>query len=142
MQTMRDYALWLSGLSLAGLSRPLARNHAAEERATAAARSWLLVLDAGGSSRSFDEAAPVVKRALTQEQWERAVQAVRAPLGRCLSRTLCSRKLVDSMRRGPKGPFAVIRFETRFERKQDVVETIIPALGGDGRWRVAGYFIA
>jgi len=142
MHAMRDYALWLSGLSLAGLSRPLARNHAAEERATAAARSWLVVLDAGRSSWSFDAAAPVVRKALTREQWERAVQAVRAPLGRCLWRTLRSRQLVDSLAQGPKGPFAVIRFETHFERKPDAVETIIPALGGDGRWRVAGYFIA
>jgi hypothetical protein len=67
---------------------------------------------------------------------------VRAPLGRCLARTLRSRKLVDSLAQGPKGPFAVIHFETDFERRQDAVETIVSALGGDGRWRVAGYFIA
>jgi uncharacterized protein DUF4019 len=138
----RDYFLWLSGLSLAGLSRPVARKHAAEERATAAARSWLEVLDAGRSARSFDQAAPLVKDALTSTQWERAVQAVRVPLGRCLARTLRSRKLVESLVQGPRGPFALIEFETDFEGRQDAVETIVSALGGDGRWRVAGYFIA
>lgn len=35
----------------------------------------------------------------------------------------------------------MIRFETAFEGRPDAVETLVPALGGDGRWRVAGYFI-
>ena len=141
-QAVRDYVLWVSGLGLAGLSRPLAHRPAAAERATAAARSWLDLVDAGRFLRSFDEAAPLVKDTLTPEQWDRAVQAVRAPLGRCLSRTLRSRTLVTSVAQGPKGPFAVIRFETDFEGRPGIVETIVPALGGDGRWRVAGYFVA
>ena len=141
-QAVRDYVLWLSGLGLAGLSRPLAHRPVAEERATAAARSWLDLLDAGRFLTSFDETAPLVKDALTREEWDQAIQAVRAPLGRCLSRTLRSRTLVKSMAQGPEGRFAVIRFETDFAGGPGTVETIVPTLGGDGRWRVAAYFVA
>ena len=142
MQATRDYVVWLSGLALEGLSRPLAPDRAAEDRATAAACSWLDVLDAGRSGASFEAAAPVVRRSLTREQWERAVRAVREPLGRCLSRKLRSRRLVDPLLPGPRGPFAVIEFDSAFEGRQGVVETITPGLDGDGRWRVAGYFVA
>jgi hypothetical protein len=66
---------------------------------------------------------------------------VRTPLGRCLSRTLRSHKLVDSLPGAPKGPYVVLQFESDFERREHAVETVTPVLGPDGRWRVAGYFI-
>ena len=67
--------------------------------------------------------------------------AVRAPLGRCLSRTLLNRRLVESLPGAPKGPYVVIRFDSVFERQREAVETITPVRGADGVWRVAGYFI-
>jgi len=136
-----DYALWMSALSLAGLARPLADDAKATEQATRAARAWLGVLDRGDHAASWERAAPLFRAALEPGRWDRAVRAVRAPLGRCRSRTLRSRQLVDSLSGGPRGPYAVIQFETAFETRADAVETVTPALGCDGRWRVAGYFI-
>jgi len=141
MQTRRELATWLSALSLVGLARPLAADGGAEERAVAAARSWLDLVDGGGCVTSWDEAASVFKRAVTRTQWDQAVRSVRTPLGRCVSRTLRSRKIVDSLPGAPKGPYVVLQFDTFFERKPDAVETVTPALERDGRWRVAGYFI-
>jgi len=141
MQTRRDFVTWLSALSLVGLARPLAADDRAEEAATTAARWWLDHVDGGRYATSWDEAAPVFKDVVTREQWDQAVQSVRTPLGRCLSRRLRSRRLVDSLSGAPKGPYAVLQFQTDFEWKGDVVETITPALGRDGRWRVASYFI-
>jgi hypothetical protein len=139
MQTRRSFVVWLSAISLAGLSRPLEADPGAEDLAEAAARAWLTGVDAGAYAESWDEAAAMFRSAVTKEQWQQALGSVRQPLGRCLSRRLLSRKLVESLPNAPKGPYVVIQFATEFENRSEAVETITPAL--EGSWRVAGYFI-
>jgi hypothetical protein len=139
--TRREIVAQLSALSLAGLARPLAADDGEEAGAEAAARAWLDLVDGGRYATSWEASAPVFKRVVTMDQWDRAVHSVRTPLGRCLCRTLRSHKLVDSLPGGPRGHHVVLQFETDFENKEDAVETVTPALGRDNRWRVAGYFI-
>ena len=139
MQTRRSFVVWLSALSLVGLARPLAADPDAEAEAEGAARRWLDLVDAGRYVDSWDEAASMFRSAVTKEQWQQALSSVRQPLGRCLSRKLLSRKLVDSLPNAPKGPYVVIQYQAEFENKKDAVETVTPAL--EGSWRVAGYFI-
>jgi hypothetical protein len=141
MGTRREFVAWLSGLSLAGLARPLDADQGAEERAAAAARDWLDLVDGGRYTAGWDAAAPAFRSMATRDEWDRAVHSVRTPLGRCLSRTLRSHRLVESLNGKPKGPYAVLQFESDFERREHAVETVTPVLGSDGRWRVAGYFI-
>jgi hypothetical protein len=141
MGTRRDFVAWLSALSLAGLARPLQADERAEETAAAAARSWLDLVDRGCYEAGWDAAAPAFKSMVAREEWHRAVRSTRAPLGRCLSRTLVSHKLVDSPGGVPRGPFVVLRFESDFEQGRHAVETVTPVHGDDDRWRVAGYFI-
>ena len=141
MGTRREFVAWLSALSLAGLARPLGADEGVEEKAAAAARAWLGLVDGGRYGAGWDAAAPAFKGMVTRDEWDRAVHSVREPLGRCLSRTLRSHKLVDSFPGAPRGPFVVLQFETDFEHKQGSLETVTPALGGDDLWRVTGYFI-
>lgn len=35
----------------------------------------------------------------------------------------------------------VIQYDTDFEHKSGAVETVVPNLEKDGKWRVSGYFI-
>jgi hypothetical protein len=139
--TRRDFVLCLSALSLAGLARPLAADPDHEVAATRAALTWLELVDAGRHDQSWEEAAPGFKEAVSRLKWDRALRAVRTPLGRCRARKLRSRKLVDALPGAPRGPYVVIEFDTAFERQPEAVETITPGRGEDGRWRVAGYFI-
>jgi len=141
MGTRRDFVAWLSALSLAGLARPLGADESVEEKAAAAARAWLDLVDGGRYATGWDAAAPAFKRMFTRDAWDRAVHSVRTPLGRCLSRRLRSHKLVDSLPGAPRGPYVVLQFETDFEQKAGAVETVTPACGEDDLWRVAGYFI-
>ncbi len=141
MRTRRDFVTWLSALSLAGLARPLAADAATEDEAEHAAREWLDGVDQGRYAESWDEAAPILKSAVSKDQWVQTLTANRAPLGPCVSRIRVSRKLVDSFRGGPKGPYLVVQLESGFEKTPAAVETVTPALGADGRWRVSGYFI-
>jgi hypothetical protein len=98
-------------------------------------------VDGGRYATGWDVAAPIFKGMVTKEEWNRAVHSVRTPLGRCLSRRLVSHKLVDSLPGAPKGPYAVLQFQTAFEERRGALETVTPVLGPDDRWRVAGYFI-
>jgi hypothetical protein len=70
MGTRRDFVAWHSALSLAGLARPLPADERPEEEAADAARDWLALVDAGGSSASWREAAPAFRLAVTPEQWD------------------------------------------------------------------------
>jgi hypothetical protein len=141
MQSRRSFVVALSALSLVGLARPLAADRAAEDEAADAARAWLAIVDEGRYAQSWDEAAPAFKEAVTKDQWLQALGSVRAPLGSCLSRKPLARQLVESLPGAPKGPYVVMQFTTDFQGKAGAIETVTPALGADGRWRVSGYFI-
>jgi uncharacterized protein DUF4019 len=141
MGTRREFVAWLSALSLAGLSRPLGADQGAEEQAADAAREWLRLVDGGCCASSWEEAAPMFRIAVAPEQWDEAVHSVRTPLGRCVSRALRSRRLVDGFSGGPRGPYVVLKFDAEFEHGAHAVETVTPVRGPDDRWRVASYFI-
>ncbi len=134
-------AAWLSALSLAGLGRPVGAHPDWEREAAGAARSWLRLVDEGRHTASWAAASSLLKEEVGPSGWSAALRAVRAPLGRCLSRALRSRAAVEGPTGDLRGPYVVIRFETAFEGRSPVTETITPVRGPDGRWRVAAYFI-
>lgn len=72
---------------------------------------------------------------------ERALTAVRTPLGRCVARQLEELERVEASPGAPGGPHVVTRFETRFEEGSVKQETVTSTLGPDRRWRVSGYFV-
>jgi hypothetical protein len=113
----------------------------AEKAAVVAAKSWLKLVDQGGYSESWTEAAGYFKNAVTKEQWEQSMVAVRKPLGKKLSRKLKSKTYSTSLPGAPDGQYVIIQLEISFQNKKASVETITPMLDEDGQWRVAGYFI-
>jgi hypothetical protein len=113
----------------------------AEEKAVRAAETWLALVDDGRYSQSWDTAALLFRSAVTKEQWERALNAVRKPLGSLITRKLMSRRYATSLPGAPDGQYVVIQYETSFEKKQAAVETVTPMLDEDGKWRVSGYYI-
>ena len=58
-----------------------------------------------------------------------------------IERKLKSREYATSLPGAPDGQYVIIQYDTSFEHKQAAVEIITPMLGGDGQWRVSGYFI-
>jgi hypothetical protein len=133
--------LGLSALSLAGLGRAVRAESSAEVAAVKAAESWLQLVDAGKTAESWDAAAALFKAAMTKEQWQAALGAVRTPLGKLVSRKLKSKQAMTSLPGAPNGQYVVIQYDTVYEHKQEAVETITPMLDPDGQWRVSGYYI-
>jgi len=57
------------------------------------------------------------------------------------SRKLTNAKYSKSLPGAPDGEYVVVQYQTSFEHKKEAVETVTSALGKDGSWRLAGYFI-
>jgi hypothetical protein len=136
-----EVAAWLAAVSLAGLGRPAGAHPDWEREAGGAARSWLRLVDEGRHSASWAAASGLLKGEIGPGGWSSALRSVRAPLGRCLGRTLRSTAVVLGPPGDLRGPYAVLRFETAFEGREPVTETVTPVLGPDGRWRVGAYFL-
>ena len=111
------------------------------QQAEKAAQSWLLLVDKGDYSASYDEASSFFKSAVTREQWEKALTASRGSFGKPLSRKLKSSEFKTSLPGAPDGKYVVMQFEASFENKKAAVETVTPMLDKDGEWRVSGYFV-
>jgi len=112
-----------------------------EQIAQQAAESWLVLTDAGRYAESWAQAAEPFKASVTTDQWVAALNTVRRPLGKAISRKLKSATYTKSLPNAPEGEYVVLQFETSFEQKQGTVETVVPMLEKDGKWRVSGYFI-
>jgi hypothetical protein len=112
-----------------------------EKTAVSATEKWLGIVDEGKYGESWKEAAEYFRNAIKQEQWEQAMQAVRTPLGKLVSRKVKSASYKTSLPGAPDGEYVVIEFETSFLNKKTAVETVTPMMDNDGNWRVSGYYI-
>ena len=119
--------------------------HAADTEAVNQARksasAWLALVDAAQYGQSWDEAATLFKSAVTKQEWMKAVQSARAPLGALKSRVFKTATFTRSLPGAPDGEYVVIQFDTRFENKAAAVETVTPMRQKDGAWKVSGYYI-
>ncbi len=112
-----------------------------EAAAVVAAEQWLSLVDQGQDAESWKEAAEYFKNVVNQTQWEQMAQATRKPLGRITSRNVKTKVYTTTLPGAPDGEYVVIEFATSFENKRSAIETVIPMLDKDGKWRVSGYYI-
>ena len=124
---------------MAGLSK--AGDPGKEKAAVIAAEKWVSLVDAGKYAESWKEAAGYFKAAVSQEKWEQALQSVRKPLGKIISRKVKTKTYQTTLPGAPDGEYVFIQFETSFQNKEFAIETVTPMMDKDGQWRVSGYFI-
>jgi hypothetical protein len=141
MKSRAGLVLLLTILSILFSLNPTQANEVAEKAAIAASGAWLSLVDEGNYAESWNQAAGLFKNAVTKEQWQSTVKAVRTPLGKVVVRKLKSKKYTETMPGAPDGEYVVIQYETTFENKKSAVETVTPMLDKDGKWRVSGYYI-
>jgi hypothetical protein len=112
-----------------------------EQHAVMSAEAWLDLVDDGDYERSWETAADYFKQAVTKDQWEQSLQAVRSPLGDVISREVISTTYATELPGAPDGEYVVIQFAASFKAKKSAVETVTPMKDEDGSWRVSGYYI-
>ena len=141
MKSRAGLVLLLTILSILFSLNPIQANEVAEKGAITASGAWLSLVDEGNYAESWNQAAGLFKNAVTKEQWQSTVKAVRTPLGKVVVRKLKSKQYTKTMPGAPDGEYVVIQYETTFENKKSAVETVTPMLDKDGKWRVSGYYI-
>ena len=140
MKIRRIVCFVVIGLIL-GTATVMAGRSDREKAAIAAAEKWLTIVDKGKYAESWNESSEYFQQAVTQDQWEQAVQAVRGPLGKLISRKVKSATYTTSLPGAPDGQYVVIQFNTSFGNKKSAIETVTPRMDSDGKWRVSGYLI-
>ncbi len=119
----------------------IARTDSAEDAALKVSKAWLDLVDSGKYDTSWEEAAMYFKNSVKKEEWISTIKVVRDPFGKLLKRTFKSKQSVQSLPGAPDGDYLIIQYDSSFENKKSAVETVIPMLDKDGKWRVSGYFI-
>ncbi|MDP2967977.1 MAG: DUF4019 domain-containing protein [Deltaproteobacteria bacterium] len=141
MKSRTGLVLSLTILSILFSIGSLYANEAAQKAAITVAGAWLSLVDEGNYAESWNQAAGFFKNAVTKEQWQNTVRAVRIPLGKLVARKLKSKQYTKTLPGAPDGEYVVIEYDTTFEKKQSAIETVTPILDKDGKWRVSGYYI-
>jgi hypothetical protein len=137
----RELLARLSVMSLLERGRPVGGQSNATAEACAVARAWLDLVHSGRSASSWAVAALPFKEIVGPDDWRVALRSLRVTLGRCLSRRLESLSSREGSPGLPPGPYVVIRFESSFEGREGVIETVTTRRGDDGHWRAAAYFV-
>lgn len=118
------------------------KNHTSDEQAAIqSANEWLALVDEGKYSNSWDEAADVFRDAVTKDEWDDMLSKIRPPFGNVLERNVKSKSYETSLPGVPDGEYVVIQFHTKYENKENAIETVTPSKENDGAWKVAGYYI-
>jgi Protein of unknown function (DUF4019) len=123
-----------------GSSWAFDQSQAAKE-ATAAAESWLALVDAGKFNASWLEASTYFRNAVTKQDWKRQVALWRSALGPVVSRQLKTAQFVTTLPGAPDGQYMLIQYDTSFAHKKSAVEIVTPMVDADGKWRVSEYSI-
>lgn len=108
-----------------------------------ATQTWLQGIDAGNYAQSWKDASSSFQKALTEQQWVQALQSVRKPLGKLVSRQVASalhQTEIPSPGGTIKGDFYITQFDTTFENLKYAVETVTFEKD-NGVWKASGYFI-
>ncbi|MCK5843894.1 MAG: DUF4019 domain-containing protein, partial [Victivallales bacterium] len=112
-----------------------------KRKALEATKSWLALLDFAKFADTWKTADDYFKTRVSKKQWTAQMPALAGKLGEMGSRKLRSVMFTDKLPGLPGRVAFILRYSTSYERKPQSVETVVPILGIDGKWRVSGYFI-
>jgi len=118
---------------------------AAKAQAATAMNTWLAGIDGGDYAKSWTDAAASFKKAVTTDQWIAALNSVRVPLGKMLTRKQASSLYQTSIPVGAgktiQGQYVIAQFNSSFDNLKYAVETVTFEKEADGAWKAAGYYI-
>jgi hypothetical protein len=121
--------------------KPLQAEPGAQQAAVTAAQNWLVLGDRGDYQGSWKQASSYFRGAIPERKWQRALEGVRKPLGKAVSRKMTKAQETTRLPGVSDGRYTVMWFKTSFVRKNSAVEIVVFTLDKDQKWRAAGYFI-
>ena len=112
-----------------------------EKAATASASEWLALIDSHQYGESWFQASSDFRGAASKEQWIHALETVRTPLGKLISRQLKSATHTTKLPNVHAGEYVVIQYDTSYEKAAGMNETLVMMQEKNGNWKANGYFI-
>lgn len=103
--------------------------------------SWLKLVDDGKYAESWDEASTFLKGKVTKEEWILTISNLKPSFGKTNTREIQSAQYSTELPGAPDGEYVVFQYKTNFKLKNNSIETIVPMIDSDGKWRVSGYFV-
>jgi beta-lactamase regulating signal transducer with metallopeptidase domain len=134
-------ALGLTTLTRAAAPPPDTAGQQSTAAAERALQPWLAALDAQDFERTWEDASPVFKAAISTADWTKAADSAQTALGTLRSRALATATLTSTLPGAPDGTYAVLEYKASYEKAAATVETATLKLDDDGRWRVVGHRI-
>jgi hypothetical protein len=113
--------------------------HTPLDKINKSGQAWLASLDSSSYSKAWEGAAITMRSCISQADFDKGMQSIRAPLGKMESRDIRSLRHHTHLPGLPVGDYWVTSYITKFENKPNVAENVVLALEQDGNWRVAGY---
>lgn len=114
--------------------------HSHTDAAESAALAWLEAIDSGEYEQAWETSSSLLQVPLSSSMLARTINAARRDFGAVESRRRVRVIRETSMPGAPIGDYAVFTFQTRFENKPQITETITPHLE-EGTWKVSGYYV-
>jgi predicted Ser/Thr protein kinase len=97
--------------------------------------AWLSLMDAGNYAQSWEAGSRSFRWAVTKGDWMEALEKVRRPLGKIISRKLVSTKY------SALGYRCEAKFDSSFDGLKSTAETVVFTRQWNGEWKPAGYLI-
>lgn len=112
------------------------------DASTIAATHFLELVDSGQYEESWQAAATYLKNDIPLEEWKKRLSTTRNAAGKIIERKEKKNFYTKKENKGiPEGEYMTYIFDSQFENKKDLTETVTVMLEQDKIWRVAGYFI-
>jgi len=111
----------------------------AKDASVHAAKTWLTLIDNGKYKDSWNAASDVFKKLMPRDKWILATGKSRTAFGKLVSRNFTSATLKTALPGVSGGSTYVIKFTTKFQFQEKIVETVTLIQDLDGKWRVSAY---
>ena len=106
--------------------------------ATLAASGWLLLLDRRDWGRAWESAAAMFRGSVPLAAWMDGIPKAR-DLGDFVEREPDEAIYKTTMEGRPNGDYVTVFYNSRFSKKDELVEIVTTVRETDGKWRVTGY---
>lgn len=110
-------------------------------QASAESSHWIALVDQAQYGASWQDAGPLLRDIITQDQWVAGLTGTRHQLGLVRARRLSRGQAVSSLPNGTLGTFVVLKYDTSFSARPSLIETVVLMLIQHDQWRVISYSI-
>ena len=107
-----------------------------------AATQWLKLIDEEKYGESWDLGSNIFHYTIKRDEWIKAEQKLRKPLGKLVSRQLVEQRPANNPKGLAEGKYMVLYYKTAFQNRPQASELLTMVLGQDGKWKVLTYHVS